>query len=200
MTEVWSAQTEDLDLLVAWAAGAETVLDVATGGGDAARRLREAGLQVVTCDPAPGTQPDVVCPAEDLPFADRSFDVVACRSAAHHFVDVPVALAEMARVADTAVLLVDTLNMGSAVEEAEVLRDPSHVRNYTRAEWETFFGDAGLIVDDLQLVRTSVDFGDWLARTGCTGDDASLAETLLGDRVADGRITLDKIALLGVTA
>ena len=31
----------DLDLLVVWAAGAGTALDVATGGGHVARRLRE---------------------------------------------------------------------------------------------------------------------------------------------------------------
>ena len=31
-----------------------TVLDVATGGGHVARRLREAGATVVTVDPAPG--------------------------------------------------------------------------------------------------------------------------------------------------
>ena len=48
---------EDLDLLVEWAAGATTALDVATGGGHVARRLREAGLEVVTCDPAPGCGP-----------------------------------------------------------------------------------------------------------------------------------------------
>ena len=34
----------------------ETALDVATGGGHVARRLREAGLQVVSADPAPGMQ------------------------------------------------------------------------------------------------------------------------------------------------
>ncbi len=63
-----------------------------------ARRLREAGLDVVTCDPAPGMHPDVICRAEDLPFATGSFDVVACRVAAHHFEDVETAVAEMARV------------------------------------------------------------------------------------------------------
>ncbi len=62
---------EDLDLIVEWAAGARTALDVATGGGHVARRLREAGIDVVTCDPAPGMGPDVICPAEDLPFARR---------------------------------------------------------------------------------------------------------------------------------
>ena len=45
---------EDLDLIVRWAAGSETALDVATGSGHVARRLREAGLTVVSADPAPG--------------------------------------------------------------------------------------------------------------------------------------------------
>ena len=54
-----------------------TVLDVATGGGHVARRLREAGATVVTVDPAPGMQADTTAPAEDLPFADGSFDAVA---------------------------------------------------------------------------------------------------------------------------
>ena len=33
---------EDLDLIVRWAEGSRTALDVATGGGHVARRLREA--------------------------------------------------------------------------------------------------------------------------------------------------------------
>jgi 2-polyprenyl-3-methyl-5-hydroxy-6-metoxy-1,4-benzoquinol methylase len=49
----------DLDLLVEWAAGARTALDVGSGGGHVARRLREAGLEVVSADPAPGMQADV---------------------------------------------------------------------------------------------------------------------------------------------
>ena len=94
MTDLWSERADayraseahregpDLDLVVEWAAGGRTALDVGTGGGHVGRRLREAGLNVVTCDPAPGMQADVVCAAESLPFADGSFDVVACRIAA----------------------------------------------------------------------------------------------------------------------
>ncbi len=87
--------------IVAWCEPGDgvTVLDVATGGGHVARRLREAGCSVVTVDPAPGMKPDVIGPAEDLPFADSSFDAVACRLAAHHFADVVAALKEMTRVA-----------------------------------------------------------------------------------------------------
>jgi ubiquinone/menaquinone biosynthesis C-methylase UbiE len=121
----------DLDLIVEWAAGARTALDVATGGGHVARRLRDVGLEVVTADPPPGMQPDVVCPAEDLPFADASFDAVTCRLAAHHFQDVEAGVGEMARVASDLVLVVDNLRMGERDEEASRLRDPSHVRNYS---------------------------------------------------------------------
>jgi ubiquinone/menaquinone biosynthesis C-methylase UbiE len=186
---------EDLDLLVAWARGASTALDVATGGGHVARRLREAGIEVVTCDPSPGMQPDVICRAEDLPFADRSFDVVVCRTAAHHFADVRAAVREMARVADDRVLLVDTVNMGEAVEEAERLRDPSHIRNYTEGEWRSLLDHAGLRAADVRILSHSFDFDAWLRRTGCGGEEAARVVELLGERVRDGRLTLDKIAI-----
>ena len=76
------------------------MLDVATGGGHVARRLREEGCTVITVDPAPGMQPDVVARAEDLPFEDGSFDVVTCRIAPHHFQDIRKAVGEMARVSN----------------------------------------------------------------------------------------------------
>jgi SAM-dependent methyltransferase len=186
---------EDLDQLVEWAAGARTALDVATGGGHVAARLRDAGLEVVTCDPAPGMRPDVICRAESLPFADGAFDVVACRTAAHHFDDVRAAVREMARVAGDRVLIVDTLHMGDAVEEAEALRDPSHVRNYTEAEWRGVVEEAGLGIDDVRFFAHAFDFVAWLERTGCEGEEAVRVRELLGDRVDAGRLTLDKIAI-----
>jgi ubiquinone/menaquinone biosynthesis C-methylase UbiE len=106
----------DLDLIVDWTAGARTALDVASGGGHVARRLREAGFEVVSSDPSPGMAADVLCQAEDLPFADGSFDVVTCRLAAHHFVDVEAGTGEMARVAADRVLVVDNLWMGEQDE------------------------------------------------------------------------------------
>jgi SAM-dependent methyltransferase len=191
---------DDLEQLVAWAAGAETALDVATGGGHVARRLREEGIDVVTCDPAPGMRPDVICRAESLPFAAGSFDVVACRTAAHHFEDVAGAVAEMARVSAKSVLLVDTVFMGDAAEEAERLRDPSHVRNYAEAEWRAFVAEAGLEIDELRFFEHTFDFAAWLARTGCEADEAARVEELFGDRVSGGRLTLDKIAIRAVRA
>jgi SAM-dependent methyltransferase len=187
----------DLDVLVEWAAGARTALDVGSGGGHVARRLREAGLEVVTADPAPGMQADVLAPAEDLPFADRSFDVVACRAAAHHFDDVATGIREMARVAADRVLLVDNLFMGETAEEADKLRDPSHVRNLTEAEWRALLEDAGLVVEEVRRVDQTIRFSHWLERSDCTGADAERVRTLLADRIDDDWITLDRIALRG---
>ena len=99
-------------------------------------------------------QPDVVCRAEHLPFADGSFDLVVTRVAAHHFDDVQQAVVEMARVAATAVLIVDNAFMGEDVEEAEKLRDPSHVRNYSEAEWRSFVEAAGLRVAEVRFSRS----------------------------------------------
>jgi SAM-dependent methyltransferase len=187
----------DLDLIVEWATGAGTALDVATGGGHVARRLREAGLQVVSCDPAPGMQPDVICRAEDLPFADGSFDVVACRVAAHHFEDVHAAVVEMARVSGDRVLVVDNLYLGEREEEADRLRDPTHVRNYDEGEWRAFFEAAGLRVDAVARFEKSIELEPWLERTGCTGDEAERVRELLAERIVDGRLVLDRIALRG---
>ena len=190
----------DLDLLVEWASGARTGLDVASGGGHVARRLREAGLEVVTVDPAPGMQADVQAFAEDLPFADRSFDVVACRVGVHHFADVAAGMREMARVAADRVLVVDNLYMGEAAEEADLLRDPSHVRNYTEEEWRALFESAGLDVEETRRVDKSLHVGHWLERSACSGTDADKVRALLADRIEDDWITLDRIALKGARA
>ncbi len=212
MTDVWSERAEqyrtseahregpDLDLLVEWATGARTALDVATGGGHVARRLREAGIQVVSCDPAPGMQPDVVCRAEHLPFDDGSFDVVATRVAAHHFADVAQAAREMARVASSAVLVVDNGFMGEDVEEAERLRDPSHVRNYGEADWRGFLETAGLRVEEVRFFEKPIELQPWLDRCGCEGEEAERVVELLGDRVREAHVVLDRIAVRSVPA
>jgi SAM-dependent methyltransferase len=209
MSSLWDARAEayreseahregpDLDLIVQWAAGAATALDVASGGGHVARRLREAGLEVVTSDPAPGMRADVVCRAENLPFADRSFGVVACRVAAHHFEDVEAAIREMARVARDLVLVVDNLWTSDIAEEADGIRDPSHVRNYTEAEWRRLFAAAGLKVEDANALERAILLEPWLDRAGCSGAEAERVRELLGGRIDGDRIRLPRIALKG---
>jgi ubiquinone/menaquinone biosynthesis C-methylase UbiE len=188
---------EDLDLVVEWSAGAENALDVATGGGHVARRLREAGVNVVTVDPAPGMKADVLGSAEDLPFAPDSFDVVACRVAAHHFEDIEKAVAELARVSRDRVIVVDNLFLDDRAEEADRLHDPSHVRNYTEAEWRELYEAAGLRIELLKRMPKPIEVEPWLERAGTPDADAETVRDLLADRIDDGWITLDRIAILG---
>jgi SAM-dependent methyltransferase len=185
----------DLDLVVQWTSGATTAIDVATGGGHVARRLREAGVLVVSCDPAPGMQPDVICAAEHLPFADSSFELAVTRVAAHHFTDIKAAVRELARVASRRVVVVDTLNMGEAVETAETIRDPSHVRNYSEEEWRDLFGGAGLEVAEVRTFAFPIELEPWLERTACNGEDAARVRELLADRIDGGDVFFDRIAL-----
>jgi len=212
MTEIWNERAEayrtsqthatgdDLDLVVEWCEPAEgvTVLDVATGGGHVARRLREAGASVVTVDAAPGMQPDVIAPADHLPFADASFDAVACRIAAHHFPDALAALKEMARVARDRVVICDNTFTSESAEEADRLRDPSHVRNYGVAEWHSFFELAGLEITNEAFMVRDTDFADWLGRTETPEEDHARVRELLDSRIRDGRLDLPTVVLKGV--
>jgi ubiquinone/menaquinone biosynthesis C-methylase UbiE len=214
VTDLWSdrAQTyresathaagDDLDLVVAWCEPGPgvTVLDVATGGGHVARRLREGGATVVTVDSAPGMEPDAIAPADHLPFADASFDAVACRIAAHHFPDVLAALREMARVARHRVVICDNTFTSESAEEADRLRDPSHVRNYGVAEWHSFFELAGLEVADEAIMVRDTDFEDWLARTETPEQDRARVRDLLDSRIRDGRLELPTVVLKGTKA
>jgi SAM-dependent methyltransferase len=211
VTDVWSERAQafresathregpDLDLVVEWCEPGEGViaLDVATGGGHVARRLREAGCEVVTLDPAPGMQATVVAPAESLPFADSSFDVVACRIAAHHFSDVRAAVGEMARVSRDRVVVQDNVFQDDEVEEAERLRDPTHVRCYSADEWRTLFDAAGLDVVDERVFERQVEVEPWLARVDTPEADAARVRELLGPRIANGGLTLRSLVLKG---
>jgi SAM-dependent methyltransferase len=209
MTDVWSQRADafrespthregpDLDLLVEWCDPGHDVkvLDVATGGGHVARRLREAGCTVITVDPAPGMEPNVVAPAEELPFADGSFDVVTCRIAAHHFQDIRKAVSEMARVSERLLVIEDNLYAGENVEEAERLRDSTHVRRYSEEEWREMVTDAGFEVEQVEYFPRRQNADAWLARVDTPAPIAARIRELLADEIENGILSFPSILL-----
>ena len=210
MSDVWSERAHafrespthregpDLDLVVEWCEPGRGVkaLDVATGGGHVARRLKEAGCEsVVSVDPAPGMRPDVVARAEHLPFADGSFDVVVTRIAPHHFEDVQAAIGEMLRVSNRLLVIEDNLFVSEEAEEAERLRDPTHVRCYSDDDWKRFLTEAGFEVEQVQVFERRRDVDDWLARVETPPEDAERVRDLLADRIEDGELSLPAIVL-----
>jgi ubiquinone/menaquinone biosynthesis C-methylase UbiE len=203
MSEVWSERAEAYRTSATHASGRDLqlviemcdpkpglkVLDVATGGGHVAARLREAGAEVVTLDPAPGMRPDVIAPAEHIPFADGSFDVVVTRLAAHHFRSIGEAVGEMARVTNRLVVIDDHLYTDEETEEAEKLRDPSHVRAYSEEEWRELLTDAGLEVERVEFDEKELDFESWFARTATSAEDATRVRELLAPLTNDDALT-----------
>jgi Methyltransferase domain len=209
MTDVWSQRAEafrespahregpDLELLVEWCEPGPgvKVLDVATGGGHVARRLREEGCTVITVDPAPGMKADVVAPADHLPFEDGSFDVVTCRIAAHHFPDIRAAVTEMTRVSNSLLVIEDNIFRGENVEEAERLRDPTHVHCYSEDEWKEMVTAAGFEVEQVGHFDRRQSIDAWLDRVDTPPDAAARIRELLAERTEDGILAFDTIVL-----
>ena len=109
--------------------------------------------------------------AERLPFADAEFDYVLSRYSAHHWSDVGLALREVRRVLKPGgvAAFIDVLSPGSPLldtylQTVEVLRDTSHVRDYSAGEWLRLVSEAGLHTRSTQRQRLRLEFRSWIER------------------------------------
>jgi SAM-dependent methyltransferase len=109
--------------------------------------------------------------AEALPCPDASFDVVATRYSAHHWGAFRDGLAQMRRAVKTdgLALFMDVVSPGvplldTWLQTLELLRDPSHVRNASVAEWQATLAAVGFAVDDVITYRLRLEFGTWIER------------------------------------
>ena len=188
------AAGEDLERLLAWGAArrGDRVLDVATGGGHTALAFAGIARRVVAYDlTEPMLQAArghlqargaanvgfVAGDAGALPFRDGSFDIVTCRTAAHHFADVGAAVRQIHRVlrAGGTLLLQDILGHDDSEASAFILeverrRDPSHVRSYRTAEWKAFLRAVGLTVMDDSVIWKAREWDEWTGRMRMTAE------------------------------
>ena len=123
--------------------------------------------------------------AESLPFPARSFDAIVSRLSAHHWRNVPAALSEMHRVLRPGgnVVLIDSMGAAdplcdSHLQTIELLRDRSHVRDYTLAEWQLFFSTAGFTTGAAKTWRLHIEYASWIARMQTPSERASAIESL----------------------
>lgn len=109
--------------------------------------------------------------AESLPFPDASFDLVCSRYSAHHWTQLEPALKDMRRVLKPGghLLMIDVQGEQDALVDThlqaiELLRDRSHVRNRSAADWRALLAAVGFadIQHDSWPVR--IDFSSWVAR------------------------------------
>jgi len=184
----------DLDLLGQAVAAFDqpTVLDLGCGAGHASFAVAPFAREVVAFD-LTGSMLDVAAAAArehgllnistrqgsvaDLPFAREQFDVVLSRYSAHHWEDVPQALREVKRVLrpNGQVCFIDVAGaptplLDTHLQSVELLRDPSHVRDYTRAEWLSFFQEASFAAHIEAYWRLPLEFSSWVSRIGTSAE------------------------------
>ncbi|GAB7529901.1 class I SAM-dependent methyltransferase [Pseudomonas sp. 3A(2025)] len=109
--------------------------------------------------------------AERLPFEDGEFDFVFSRYSAHHWSDLGLALREVRRVLKPGgvAAFIDVMSPGSPLldtylQTVEVLRDTSHVRDYSAAEWLRQVSEAGLFTRSHTRQRLHLEYTSWVER------------------------------------
>jgi len=85
----------------------KTVLEIGIGNGFVSKYLKERKVNVITLDIDKRLNPDVVGSVLNMPFSDKSFDVVACYEVLEHlpFKNFPKALSEIFRVSKSYAIL-----------------------------------------------------------------------------------------------
>lgn len=161
-------------------------LDVGCGAGHLAFNLAPLLAQITALDPAPGMLDTVRAAAAAnglgnlvtqaghagaLPFADASFELVASRYSAHHWLDLAAGVADMRRVTRRGgyVLIIDVQAPADALADThlqcwELLRDRSHVRDRSDSEWRALLDDAGIELLAHHSWPLRLEFASWVSR------------------------------------
>jgi ubiquinone/menaquinone biosynthesis C-methylase UbiE len=189
VTSAIHARGDDLGRIVELARprGDERLLDIATGGGHTALAFAPRVREVVATDLTPRMLEAAeafirgqgaanvsfqLADAEALPFPDAGFDIVTTRIAPHHFPNPQQYVREVARVLRPGGIFVlddnmapDDPELDAFLNRFEQWRDPSHVRNYTVAEWRRWMADASLTVEHVEPLQVKrYEFAGWIAR------------------------------------
>lgn len=179
----------DLDQIEAELAGCGTahVLDLGCGGGHVSYRAAPHVKQVVACDltadmlAAVAEQalqrnfPNIAvqqAAAEQLPFSSASFDIVLCRFTVHHWQNMEAGLREARRVlkGNGRAIFIDVTApadrmLDTHLQTFELLRDASHVRDYTIWEWVAALSRSGFTLGAITARKLRMQFPVWIART-----------------------------------
>lgn len=161
-------------------------VDLGCGGGHVTYSMAPHAGQAVACDLSAemlaavrdtaasrgfGNVTTVQSSAQELPFEDAGFDMLACRYSAHHWQDVDAGLREARRVLKPGApaLFVDVVSsdaplIDTHLQAVELLRDTSHVRDYSQGEWREKLGRAGFAVKTAGTWRLRMEFPVWIAR------------------------------------
>ena len=207
------ASGKDLDRMVELSGAKPTdrLLDIATGGGHVARTFTPLVKWAIASDLTPEILHHAgksfaelgltnvsteIADAESLPFPAESFEFVTCRIAPHHFPHPDRFVSEVARVLTPGgrFLLIDTTvppgAAGDFTNRIDKLRDPSHVRALTIAEWEALITNAGLTLSHVETFTKRHDFADWTTRSRMSDADRDALAREMAEATDDIRAGL----------
>jgi len=213
-TSAVHAGGEDLRRLVAAAAltGSERVLDAGTGAGHTALALAPLAREVVALDLstamlAQGAEQaaerrltnvrfiegDVEAP--DFPPA--SFDRIVTRYSAHHWPQPGRALTAFRRLLKPGgfLLLADIVGFDAPVldthlQAIELLRDPSHVRDHTVAQWVAMLAAADFQSELVFTWDVQLDFQAWVTRMATPTHNIQMIQALFNGAPQEVRAAL----------
>lgn len=133
-----------------------------------------------------------VCP---LPWPEAAFDIVVTRFAMHHFPDPRAVFTEMVRVCRPGgrIVVADTCassdpKKAAAFNRLEKLRDPSHVRALSLAEFEELYREAGLPRPETRFYELRDTVDNLLARSFPNPGDAEKIREMFASSLADDRL------------
>lgn len=202
LTSAAHATGDDLAALadLARAHGGAAALDLGCGGGHATYALAPHVAAITAFDLSEDMLGAVAGEArrrglanirteqgsvQALPFRDAGFDLVVSRFSAHHWADVPAALREARRVLAPGgrAVFIDVVAPDDALSDThlqawELLRDPSHGRDYAVPQWRAMLAQAGFVPGRESLRRLRLDFSAWIARMGTPDADAAAIRRL----------------------
>jgi len=178
----------------------ELALDLGAGGGHVAYALARHARRVIATDLSSEMLAAVAqtarekglnnietaeAPAERLPFEDETFDFVASRFSAHHWRDFDAGLRQARRTLKRGgrAAFVDVYAPGhplldTHLQAIELLRDHSHVRDYTCAQWLEALARSRFSVDACRTWRLRMDFPVWTARMRTPEENVKMIRTL----------------------
>lgn len=131
---------------------------------------------------------------ENIPAEDASFDVVVTRYSAHHWPMMDLALKDIYRVLkpNGLFLMSDVVSPQVAAQDTflqaiELLRDPSHVRDYTISQWEQMLATAGFEVSVVNTWSIELNFLSWVQRMAVPDNKIAILKQLFDEASEDVR-------------
>ena len=85
--------------------------------------------------------------------------------------------------------------MSEQVEEAEKLRDPTHVRSYSEEEWRGMLEAAGLAIEQVERFEKRHPLQEWLDRSQTPAADRPRVKELLGAQIEGDEYVDTKLVL-----